>query len=152
MGTSIHLIEPATAAQLEDYYALRWRELREPWGQPRGSERDDLEGVARHLAVTDDAGITIGVGRLHFNEADEAQIRYMATAGTHRGRGVGSAIIRKLESIAVDAGSTHILINARLNAVAFYQKLGYEIIGDGHVLYGTIHHKVMRRRLCSGAK
>jgi len=37
------LIVPETAVDRERYFDLRWRVLREPWQQPRGSERDDRE-------------------------------------------------------------------------------------------------------------
>ena len=36
------LAEPRTTQEWESYFDLRWRVLREPWGQARGSERDDL--------------------------------------------------------------------------------------------------------------
>jgi hypothetical protein len=56
---------PATESEFEAYYALRWKILREPWNQPPGSEKDEFEGEAVHLAAWDDYGKIIGVGRLH---------------------------------------------------------------------------------------
>lgn len=147
MSTTFDLIEPTTDSEFAGYYDLRWRELRAPWNQPRGSERDNLESVARHVAAIDTSGSVIGVGRLHFNDALNAQIRYMATAASHCGHGVGSAIIHRLETIAAGDGARLILINARINAVPFYAKNGYEIIGDGDLLFDTIAHKRMHKLL-----
>ena len=56
---------PANESEFKAYYALRWKILREPWNQPPGSEKDEFEQVAVHLAAWDDAGNLIGVGRLH---------------------------------------------------------------------------------------
>jgi GNAT superfamily N-acetyltransferase len=143
----IELSEPRTAAELDAYYELRWRELRDPWDQPRGSERDELEDVARHIAARDESGDVIGVGRIHWLDDGAAQIRYMATAHTHRRRGIGRTVIARLEEIALDAGAQRIVINARQPAVPFYEKLGYEITGDSILLFGVIPHKWMQKRL-----
>ena len=121
--------------------------MRAPWNQPRGSERDEFEDAARHLLARNAAGEPSGVGRIHWNSDEQAQIRYMATRDDQRGRGVGASIIGRLEQIARERGTRTIVINARAPAVPFYEKLGYTVIGDGVTLYGVIPHKRMRRRL-----
>jgi hypothetical protein len=70
----MRIIEPSTPAQFSDYYELRWKILRKPWNQPRGSERDALDETATHLMLLDEDGAPAGVGRLHFNSIREAQI------------------------------------------------------------------------------
>jgi hypothetical protein len=70
---------PETPEQFDEYFELRWRVLRAPWHQPRGSERDELNASADHVSVYDVNKRLIGVGRLHLNNATEAQIRYMAS-------------------------------------------------------------------------
>src|SRR6266487_593899 len=61
------LAEPRTAQEWESYFDLRWRVLREPWGQPRGTERDDLDAESFHLILRDSAGAVVAVGRLHLD-------------------------------------------------------------------------------------
>lgn len=34
---------PQSSEDWQAYYQLRWQVLRAPWGEPRGSEQDDLE-------------------------------------------------------------------------------------------------------------
>lgn len=147
MHVSVTVSEPASAADLAAYYELRWLELRAPWNQPRGSERDELEAVSRHLMARSETGEVIGVGRIHWNSNEEAQIRYMATRQSHRGRHVGTAIIDRLEQLAREAGTQRIVINARQYALPFYERLGYAVIGDGATLYGVIPHKRMCKLL-----
>lgn len=142
-----NLIAPATAEQFRDYYDLRWRILRAPWQQVRGSERDEWEDQAVHVCAVSNGGHVIGVGRLHHSNDHEAQIRYMAIEDDWRGAGIGSAIYHHLETAALDAGIQHIMVNARLPAIGFYERMGFIVVDDGHTLYDVIEHKVMRRDL-----
>jgi len=134
-------------AEPVDYYEFRWRILRGPWDQPRGSERDELDSVATHITVRNDAGDLIGIGRLHFNSGEEAQIRYMATDQSCRKRGVGRRIVRELEGIAQSSGAKTIVLNARLNALEFYERLGFSVVGKGPTAFGVIEHAVMEKKL-----
>ena len=68
---------PGSQNDYEAYYELRWRILRKPWNQPKGSERDDLEEQSYHVMATNEHEHVIGCGRLHFISENHAQIRYM---------------------------------------------------------------------------
>jgi predicted GNAT family N-acyltransferase len=120
--------------------------MRKPWHKPKGSEKDDKENIGFHLAAFENNKI-VGVGRLHLNSSEEAQIRYMATI--KKNLGVGSLIIQSLEQEARRLQAVYIIINARKKAVNFYLKNGFEIIDEGFVLYGTIEHFVMKKILRS---
>ncbi len=132
--------------QFEKYYELRWKILRKPWNQPRGSERDDIEDEAIHIMACDDDKI-VGVARLHFNSMEEAQIRYMAVDEKYRGQGIGSMMLRRLEEIAKKKGAKYIILNARENAVNFYKKNGYSTVEKSYVLFNTIQHYKMMKNL-----
>ena len=69
--------EPKTKEEFEQYYDLRWKILRQPWNQPRGSEKDEKENESIHIMLIHNDKV-IGCGRGHFNSPTEAQIRYMA--------------------------------------------------------------------------
>ncbi len=69
------LRSPASPSDWDTYFDLRWRILRAPWGQPRGSERDSAEESAFHLLLLDHAGKAVACGRLHLNNSDDAQVR-----------------------------------------------------------------------------
>ena len=143
----IELTEPTSVTELLDYFTFRWQHLRAPWDQPPGSERDDLEDVANHVAARTSSGELVGVGRIHFPSAVTGQIRYMATMPEFRGRGIGSAIVNELERIARARGARVLVLNARASAVSFYEQLGYAVCGDAHTLFGTIAHKKMQKTL-----
>jgi predicted GNAT family N-acyltransferase len=138
---------PQTDDEFARYYDLRWQILRAPWGQPRGSERDALEPTADHAAIFDERGAVLAVGRLHLNSPAEAQIRYMAVANAARGQGLGRQIVEHLEAAARQRGASVIVLNAREAVAAFYQRLGYEVIGPGPTMFGAIAHVRMQKRL-----
>lgn len=128
------------------YYELRWRVLRQPWGQPRGTERDEQEENALHRAVVTTEGEVISCGRLQFLSRDEAQIRYMAVHPDFRGKGLGKMVLSELETLAYDAGMERLILQARDNAVPFYQRAGYRILQPTFLLYDVIQHFLMEKK------
>lgn len=136
---------PQTPEEFELYRDLRWRILRAPWNQPKGTEVDELESQAFPIMVCKADGIPVGVGRVHFNSDDEAQIRSMAVEEEWRGKGIGSIVLKELEKIAVDKGAKKIILHARDNAVNFYEHNGYKIVKTSHTLFGVIPHFLMEK-------
>jgi predicted GNAT family N-acyltransferase len=143
--------QPSTAADFAAYYALRYRVLRQPWQQPPGSERadDDEAPTTQHAMAVADDGTVIGVARLHPSGPDQAQVRAVAVHPNWHGRGVGQQLMTYLEQYAAAQGFTECILHARESAVAFYLRLGYEIVAPSHTLFGVIPHFLMRKPLDS---
>ncbi|TRO57270.1 GNAT family N-acetyltransferase [Candidatus Bathyarchaeota archaeon] len=142
----IEILQPKNQVDIEEYYDLRWRILREPWKQPRGSEKDPLEDESIHIMLRIDRK-TVAVGRLHFNSDIEAQIRYMAVELNFQNKGFGTLLIRELEKIAKNKGAHHVILNGRDSVLQFYQKNGYTIVNKAHTIFGCIEHWKMRKDL-----
>jgi ribosomal protein S18 acetylase RimI-like enzyme len=138
--------KPKTKKEYQKYYDLRWRILRKRWNQPRGSEKDELEGQSIHLMACE-KGKPLGVGRVHFNSSKEAQIRYMAVEEGLQGKGIGTILLKEPEKSAKRKGANHIILNARQSAVGFYKKQGYRTVGKASTLFGVIPHYKMRKKL-----
>jgi predicted GNAT family N-acyltransferase len=141
------IVEPASAEDFRQYYELRWKILRAPWQQPRGSERDPLDENSTHLMLIDNMRSVAGVGRLHFNTIREAQIRYMAIDVMHQRKRLGSRLLAALEHRALELGAASVVLDARESALGFYCKHGYVAQGDGHVLFNRIAHMRMAKQL-----
>lgn len=140
---------PRTDAEWQAYFELRWQVLRAPWNQPCGSERDSLEAASEHVMVLSEEKLLLGIGRVHFTEEGNAQIRYMAVSEDARGKGVGTLLLKELENIARLHGAGVVRLDARETALGFYRRLGYVDMGEGHTLYGTIRHRKMRKSLAA---
>lgn len=144
----MQILTPTTEDDFARYFDLRWRILRAPWDQPRGSERDAFEGQSWHRMACLTERIPVGVARLQRNTATQGQIRYMAVEFSQRRHGVGTALVTALETQAIALALTEIVLDAREESVGFYRGLGYALVGPAHTLFGTIRHSRMRKQLC----
>jgi ribosomal protein S18 acetylase RimI-like enzyme len=140
-----HIKQPETDSEFARYYELRWRILRAPWQQPRGSEKDAIEQNCHHVIACTDDGDIVGVGRVQFNSSDEAQIRYMAVEPEYEGRGIGRRIVTALETIAFENARRLMVLDAREPALGFYQRLGYEVTEKSYLLFDCIQHYRMEK-------
>jgi len=138
--------EPRGDAEWAAYYELRWRILRAPW-QQQGPERDESDDISIHRMVCDGAGRVLAVGRLHRVDDNTGQIRFMAVDADQQRRGYGSLLLRALEQAALDLGLARIILQARENAVPFYQAHGYRIEEKSFLLFDEIQHYLMSRQL-----
>jgi len=140
------LKQPESPEEFKSYFNLRYRILRAPWGEPEGSEVDEMEDQCFHIMATNN-GHLMGVGRMQFNTEDEAQIRYMAVEKEYEGNGIGRMIVNTLEQEAINKNVSTIILDAREPAVGFYQKLGYSIEKKSYVLFDEIQHFRMIKQL-----
>lgn len=141
------ILSPKSDEDFQRYYDLRWQLLREPWQQPRGSERDELENQSYHVMCVDNDDSVIGIGRLHTISDTEAQIRYMAVSNNHQRQGIGHQLLGALEQHAKLQGIHTITLHARESAIGFYEKQGYKIIEKSHLLFSTIQHFKLQKIL-----
>ena len=141
------IFEPVTAGEFERYYRLRWKILRAPWKQARGSEQVADDAVSTHLMALDDDNTLMAVGRVHFNGIREAQIRFMAVDIAAQRNGVGTQLLQALEDRAIAHGASRITLDARETALGFYRKRGYNPLGPGHTLFNCVAHVQMIKEL-----
>lgn len=141
------IIEPTTPEDLAVYYRLRYQTLREPWGQPEGSERAEDDATAIHAMLVNEAGEAVGVCRLHLNTPQEGQLRFMGIRQDQQGKRLGDLLLNYLEERARQLGATRIALQARDNAVNFYRRNGYEVEEKTYLLFGTIQHYLMAKQL-----
>lgn len=139
---------PATPKEWEQYYNLRFTVLREPWGQLKGSEVLKDEDQADHAMIVDaETNEIVGVARMQTNTPTQGQVRCVAVSPNVQGKGVGKLLMKYLEDVAKEKGIKEIILDARENAVKFYQSIGYTIFEDSYLLFGEIQHYKMRKEL-----
>lgn len=141
------IIVPASPEEWAQYYRLRYMVLRQPWQQPVGSERADDDATATHAMLVAEAGEAAGVGRLHQQSPEEAQIRFMAIRPDQQGKGLGNLILKHLEAIAREWHVKQLTLQARENALNFYHRNGFKVIEKSHLLFGKIQHYKMVKLL-----
>jgi thioesterase domain-containing protein len=144
--------KPTTDKDIADYFAFRWLWLREPWGYPKGSEKDEYEGVGEHRVVKNADGDIVACGRVHLNTTEEAQIRHIAVNKEYRRRGVGQIMLAALEQVARDIGAERAVTNSRESSIDFFHNCGFEIIDDAPNELGKLKRKQMRKHLFDAQK
>lgn len=144
--SDITIKQPQSEDEFAEYYNLRYRLLRQSWGEAEGSEKDNIEDDCFHIIAKVDDRV-IGVGRLQYNNDTEAQIRYMAVETEHERTGIGKLIVDALEKQARDQETISVVLDAREPAVGFYEKLGYKVIEKSYLLFDSIQHFRMQKCL-----
>ena len=122
---AIEVREPRTQQELDLYYDLRWRVLREQWTKSRDSGRDEHEHDAYYLTAWDGSKL-VGTGRLHLNTPEEAQVRCMAVAEHVQGLGFGRRLMDACWESARELEVKSVF--ALTNAVGFFERCGYHRI------------------------
>ena len=136
---------PSSYREWREYFLFRYKVLRKPIGLSRNTTRDNLEKTSFHVMAINKKNEIIGVGRLHFVSSNKSQIRYMAVDKDHRGMGLGSAIVKKLEAEAKILGATYVMLNARENAINFYKSHGYDEIAPYNSNIDVPHTRMEKR-------
>lgn len=125
---------------------LRYDILRKPWNQPRETVTDNLENVSINAYIEID-GLVVACGRLQDNGNGIGQIRYMGISADFQRKGLGVLIIKKLEEEAEKLQIKTIELQARENAISFYESQHYVIKEKSFKLWDVIQHYLMTKQL-----
>jgi len=140
--------QPQTREDYKAYYHLRYQVLREPWGQPKGSEKDDYEPISRHLmAVDEQTGELVGVVKWLDRAPGQAWLTHLAVHPAHQKQGIGQLLAKAVEEAAKTLGYASIGAQVRLNATEFFEKLGYRITDIPTQYFATVHTVWMEKDL-----
>lgn len=112
----------------------------------------DEEPQSAHFGVVLEGKI-VGVASIYNQREDGTpdpfswRLRGMANREDVRGRGYGLALIEACVRHATDQGGLRLWCNARTTAVGFYQRAGFEVVGEEFDLPGLGPHRVLERSL-----
>lgn len=144
----IQIKVPQTRDEFKAYYDLRYKVLRAPWGQPKGTEKDDYEPVSQHfMAVNDTAGEVVGVVKLFEKEPGVGWFSHLAVASNFQRQGIGNQLMQLVEKEARNRGFKLLGCFSRLNTTAYFEKAGYRIAGLPTHYFGTTQVVWMEKEL-----
>lgn len=106
---------------------------------PVTMEWDEFDAVSQHVVAIID-GQPVGTGRL----LPDGHIGRMAVLRAWRGRGAGSALLRKLIQLARMAGTRRLILHAQLQAIPFYLRHEFQVQGDEFMEAGIAHRQMTR--------
>lgn len=105
-------------------------------------EWDGLDNEALHLIATQTDNIAIGTARL----LSDGHIGRVAVLKAWRRQGIGTALMREIIHQAELLGYKKLELAAQIQAIPFYERLGFVSYGDDFMDAG-IPHKNMRRTM-----
>lgn len=110
---------------------------------PEAEEFDVLDLTARHLVAVA-AGHVVGTLRLIACEG-YVKIGRVAVGQAFRGRGIAAAMMRHAMADAARAGSLTFRLDAQVDKLAFYERLGFVAHGEEFDDGSGILHRAMTR-------
>ena len=129
---------PKTREDFKAYYDLRYRVLREPWGQPKDTEKDDYEPISQHyMAVNVESGKVVGVIKMFEKEEGVGWVSHLAIDPAYQKKGLGKLLMETVEQAAREKGYKIIGCMSRLNTTAYFEQLGFEVAGLPTQYFGT---------------
>lgn len=105
------------------------------------TEFDDRDPAATHVVVLD-GETPVGTGRIDLDQ--DGRIGRVAALPEYRRRGVGSLVMKTLESFARKMGMRNVWFHAQVSAIPFYIQLGYEPYGDEFLEEGIPHVRMQK--------
>ncbi len=107
---------------------LRKAVFAEEQGYPENKLFDEFENSADFLAVLND-GRVVGCSRFYKESNESYHIDNIAFGKEMRGKGFGKQLITALVDECKKNGAKVVTVNARTDAVGFYEKCGFAICG-----------------------
>lgn len=110
-------------------------------GIPAQLEWDGADASCCHVLALLDDGRAVATGRL----MPDGRVGRMAVVAEWRGRGIGRAILERLELCARRRHLTGLYLHAQSAAAGFYRKAGYDVRGEPFDEAGIAHVEMTRQ-------
>ena len=132
----------ASAADRDAAYDIRRIVFQNEQRVPAELEFDADDESAFHVVATVD-GTVVGTGRLVVH-ADYAKVGRMAVLREWRSAGVGRALLDALTAEAVRRAVPRLVLHAQVQAIGFYQRCGFTVVGEEFDEAGIPHRRMER--------
>lgn len=108
---------------------------------PLALELDEHDERCYHLLAIDQHGSAVGTARL----LQDGHIGRMAVLAQHRGKGIGSLLLNHLIKMAKTKGMVCVFLNAQTQAIGFYEKHHFHVVGEEFTDAGIPHVRMQRQ-------
>ncbi len=149
MKTGLSLIYPnkmfKVVTNLEDLikaFIVRGIVFIEEQGVPYRIERDEHDFSATHILGEID-GEPFAAGRIR-TVGEYAKLERVAIRKSYRGKGLGHKLTEFMMTVAKEQGFRKFKVHAQSYLKDFYQKHGFEIVGDMFKEAGIDHYLMIR--------
>ena len=141
MQIQIHQIDFGTP-EYDEAVRLRYEVLRRPLGLEFTPEQLAEEFDQIHLAAYHPTGHLLAYLNLTPIDINTVKMRQVAVAPALQGKGIGSALVAWSEQVAQNIPCQKMILHARQEAVPFYERLGYTVVGEPFEEVSNPHFKM----------
>ena len=110
---------------------------------PTELELDELDTSAKHFLAYTPSNQAIGTARLLISNNSTVRIGRMAVLKEHRKQGCGLALLQSCLQWARQQQLHKAILHAQNHAIPFYQKSGFNILGNEFIDAGIPHHEMV---------
>ena len=135
---SLHI---SVTDDLASCHLLRRIVFIEEQGVSEADELDGLDDCATHFLATENE-LPIGTARMRI-KGDTAKVGRVCVIKSHRGTGLGAALIRAAIEARKLPGVRLAKLGAQTHALGFYEKLGFEAQGPVYDDAGIDHRDMV---------
>ena len=136
-------VEIAVTEDLGTCQALRRTVFIEEQNVPEADEVDGRDAGAVHLLARVD-GRAVGTARLLVS-GDSGKIGRVCVLAEMRGKGIGARLIEAaVREFAANPAIGKVKLSAQINALTFYERLGFTAEGDEYLDAGIVHRDMFR--------
>lgn len=134
------IIQPTT--DLESCLRIRFEVFVDEQGVPLEEERDTQDDVALHL-IARSGEKDLGTARVVW-QGDTAKIGRVCVIKAARGTGLGAELIQAcIAEAKTRSGISKVKLGAQIQALGFYEKLGFNAFGPVYLDAGIKHQDML---------
>ncbi|MBI2997898.1 MAG: GNAT family N-acetyltransferase [Deltaproteobacteria bacterium] len=136
--------EVVSEKELKRVFSIRLRVFVREQGVPEEIELDKDDQRATHFLARV-RGRAVGTARLVIKNR-RAKIGRMAVLKSHRGKGAGTALLKRAVEFARESKANMIYLHAQIPVIGFYEKMGFRCVGRIFKEAGIPHCKMVFMR------
>ena len=132
-GQSFSIMAGKSSMMLKDSLSIRSAVFGNEQNYRNGARRDDADDTAWFVNVYDSDGNVVATSRSAYTDnSDDRLLGKIAVLSEYRMFGLGKQMIEILEKVSKDDGAVRLCVNSQLQALGFYEKLGFTPCGKSY--------------------
>jgi len=118
--------------------------LRKPIGLEFTPKDLSSEYTSTHIAAYSEHDELLGTLVMKPLDNGQIKMRQVAVFPMHQKKGVGQLMVAVSEEFSREHGYKEIVLSARVPAIPFYEKLGYDVVSEKYEEVGIDHFKMRK--------
>ena len=147
LASMIEVLRAEAEWQRAGAYSVRIQGMNRQHHIPLREEFDEHDGDGTRYIVLLDDGYPVATCRFYEIGAESVVLGRVVVLPEYRGSGLGRMVVAEAERWIAELGFREVVIDSRIVAVPFYEKLGYAPVDSAVIKSGSFDCIRMRKRI-----